>query len=113
MSTYREGGSGFVPAAGDTTTWIYDEATGHLTSKLYPDGNGPAYTYTIDGKPVSRTWARGVVTEYTYDAWGNVRRVDYSDTTPSIVIDYDSMGRETNITDAAGTTAVFMTRCAF
>ena len=44
MTTYRAGGPGFVPAAGDITTWIYDEATGLLTSKLYPDGNGPAYT---------------------------------------------------------------------
>ena len=30
---------------------------------------------------------------------------------PSIVIDNDSMGRETNITDAAGTTAVLYDSC--
>ena len=35
------GGPGSVPASGDTTTWIYDEATGILLAKAYADGHGP------------------------------------------------------------------------
>ena len=38
-----------------------------MTNKLYSDGKGPSYTYTPDGKLARRTWARGIVTEYTYD----------------------------------------------
>lgn len=51
MTTYRNaGGPGFVPAAGDTTRWLRDEATGLVTNKVYADGKGPCYTYTPDGK---------------------------------------------------------------
>ncbi len=45
---------------GDPTTWVYDEATGLLTDKIYADGNGTRYTYTPEGKLQSRTWAWGV-----------------------------------------------------
>ena len=48
------------------------EATGLVTQKLYADGQGPCYTYTDDGKLATRTWARGVTTSYTYDAWGTL-----------------------------------------
>ena len=48
------------------------EATGLVTQKLYADGRGPCYTYTDDGNLATRTWARGVTTSYTYDAWGTL-----------------------------------------
>ena len=63
------GGAG---VAWDTTRWLYDDATGLLTNKVYADGLGPSYAYTPDGKLASRTWARGLVTSYSYDFAGNL-----------------------------------------
>ena len=34
----------------DRTQWLFDDATGLLTHKLYDDGHGPSYSYTPDGK---------------------------------------------------------------
>ena len=67
MTTYHD-----ESEPGDTTTWLYDPATGLLVQKLYEDGKGTSYTYTPDGKLATRTWARGVVTEYDYDALGSL-----------------------------------------
>ena len=100
MTTYRNEASGI----GDTTTWTYDEASGVLLSKTYTDGKGLAYTYTDDGRLATRTNARGIVTTYAYDAWGQLLSVDYADATPDIAYTYDAMGRQTSASDAAGTT---------
>ena len=81
------------------------EATGLVTQKLYADGQGPCYTYTDDGNLATRTWARGVTTSYTYDAWDNLTATTYSDGTPSVTFAYDALGRRTSVTDAKGTTA--------
>ncbi|MCF7837730.1 MAG: RHS repeat protein, partial [Candidatus Marinimicrobia bacterium] len=53
-----------ILSAFDKTAWHYDLATGLLTIKVYADGHGTAYTYTHDGQLVTRTWARGIATEY-------------------------------------------------
>ena len=100
MTTYRNEASG----VGDTTTWAYDEASGVLLSKTYADGKGLTYTYTDDGKLATRTNARGIVTTYTYDDWGQLLAIDYADATPDIAYTYDAMGRQTQVTDGAGTT---------
>ena len=100
MTTYRNEASG----VGDTTTWTYDEASGLLLAKTYADGNGLTYTYTDDGRLATRTDARGIVTSYAYDAWGQLLSVDYADDTPDIAYVYDAMGRQTSATDAVGTT---------
>lgn len=106
MMTYRrEGrGNGEEGSVGDTTTWLYDEASGVMTNKVYADGKGPIYTYTIDGKLSQRIWARGIVTDYTYDGWGNLTNTVYSDGTPTISLFYDSLGRQIKANDAAGIT---------
>ena len=100
MKTYRNEASG----VGDTTTWTYDEASGVLLAKTYADGKGLTYTYTNDGKLATRTNARGIVTTYSYDIWGQLLSVDYADTTPDIAYAYDAMGRRISATDAVGTT---------
>ena len=107
MTTFRNEAVGRAdPSApqGDTTTWIYDEATGHLIQKLYADGKGPAYTYTDSGNLATRTWARGVVTTYAYDGWNSLTNMAYSDGTPTISLAYDALGRQTEAHDAAGVT---------
>jgi len=87
----------------DRTAWLYDQATGLLTNKLYSDNKGPSYTYTPDGKLATRKWARGIVTTYGYDAAGQLTSVSYSDNTPGTAFSYDRLGRQTTITDAQGT----------
>ena len=106
MMTYRrEGrGNGEEGSVGDTTTWLRDEATGLVTNKVYADGKGPKYTYTPDGKLATRTWARGIVTTYSYDANGALTNTVYSDGTPTILLAYNRAGRQIRAEDAAGVT---------
>ena len=114
MTTYRDeslaqtsdDGRARSPSApsGDTTTWLYDEASNCMTNKVYADKNGTKYEYDAHGRLTKRTWARGIDTTYTYDAWGRLTRTDYSDSTPSVVLCYDAMGRQTRAVDAAGIT---------
>ena len=89
----------------DKTQWLYDEATGLLTNKVYADGNGTAYSYTSDGKLETRTWAREETTTYSYDdCCGALTNINYSATnTPDVTFTYDRIGRKDTVTDAAGT----------
>ena len=102
MMTYRNESLG--PDSGDVTTWLYDEASGSMTNKVYADGKGPTYSYTPDGKLSQRIWARGVVTDYAYDRWGKLTNTVYSDGTPTVSLAYDAFGRQTEARDAAGAT---------
>jgi YD repeat-containing protein len=78
----------------DITRWCYDGTTGLLTSKLYADGNGTAYTYTDSGRLATRTWARGPVTTYSYDSLGQLTEIDYSQwLTPDVTYTHDRLGR--------------------
>jgi len=113
MHTYRaeagfDGGTFPIGAAGDITRWHYEEATGLLEAKEYADGSQVTYAYTTGGKLLTRTWAREdsgqpLTTTYGYDgATGELVLIDYSDATPDITFAYDRLGRQTQITDAAG-----------
>ena len=102
MMTYRNESLG--PDSGDVTTWLYDEASGAMTNKVYADGKGPTYSYTPDSKLMQRTWARGIVTDYSYDNWGNLTNTVYSDGTPTISLAYDALGRQIEARDVAGIT---------
>ncbi|MCF7855856.1 MAG: RHS repeat-associated core domain-containing protein, partial [Candidatus Pacebacteria bacterium] len=92
-------------SAFDKSEWQYDLATGLLTNKLNADGNGTTYTYTPQGQLASRTWARGIVTEYSYDALNQLTAVAYSDATPAATFTYDRLGRQATVTDTLGTRA--------
>lgn len=92
------------------TTWAYDPVTGLPNQKLYPDGKGPSYTYTAAGRPLTRTWARGIVTTYGYTVAGDPATIDYSNTTGTdVTYAYDRQGRQTSVTDAAGIRAITYT----
>ncbi len=99
--------------SGDKTTWIHEEATGLLLKKLYADATEQdpsiAYTYTADGKLLTRTWRRGVTTGYLYHdgtsgtlLTGELRSVSYSDGTPSVQYTYNRMGQFATVTDVLG-----------
>ncbi|MDZ4199218.1 MAG: hypothetical protein U1E27_08040, partial [Kiritimatiellia bacterium] len=57
----------------------------------------------INGKLATRTWARGVVTSYSYDFAGSLTNVAYSDSTPGFTNTVDRLGRVVTVTDAQGT----------
>jgi RHS repeat-associated protein len=98
VRTYRSSNLALVPEEAtpnyDATTWAYEPATGLLSRKQYDDGKGIDYTYTTDGKLLTRTWARGIVTTYGYTPSGKLTSTDYSDATPDVSITYDRLGRQ-------------------
>jgi len=102
MMTYRNESLG--PNSGDVTTWRYDEASNCMTNKVYADGKGPSYSYAPNGILSRRTWARGIVTDYSYDNWGSLTNTVYSDDTPTVSLAYNALGRQTEARDAAGVT---------
>jgi RHS repeat-associated protein len=77
-----------LTAPGDRTwTYAYD-ANGNLARVT--DANGNATPTTDDG-----------TTRYTWDSLGRVTKVDYSDDTPDVLMEYDAMSRLTKLTDGA------------
>jgi RHS repeat-associated protein len=91
----------------DVTRWQFDEATGLLISKQYPDGNGPSFTYYSNGLLHTRTWARGVVSTYEYDSKGSLKSIQHSDSTPSVSFERDRTGRIVQATVDGGITNIF------
>jgi len=103
LKTFR-GGSGWNANAwptstgeADVTTWTYDAASGLVTQKIYADGKGPEYAYSVDGKLLSRKWPRtasgaALTTTYGYNALtGELLSIDDSDTTPDIAYTYNRL----------------------
>jgi len=109
MTTWKEWdfstGEGLNGAA--TTEWLYD-ARGNLLEKRYArsaNGGydpGPSYIYSAAGRVLKRHWARGVRTDYSYNAAGDLIRTTYSDATPEIHFSYDRQGRPVRVSDATG-----------
>jgi RHS repeat-associated protein len=83
LHTFRQSDLAFVPAPnatdGDKTIWDYEPATGLLLSKRDHEGKGATYTYTSDGKVLTRTWARGRLTTYGYTN-GRLTAINYTGT---------------------------------
>ncbi|MFZ4396621.1 MAG: RHS repeat-associated core domain-containing protein, partial [Kiritimatiellia bacterium] len=105
MQTWRD-----TNGTPDVTQWLYDQATGLLTNKLYADGKGPSYTYTPDGKLQVRTWSRltsdlrPLTSTYSYEPTsGSMTNISYSDGTPAVSFTLDRLRRQTTITDGTGT----------
>ncbi len=80
-------------------SWLYDGYRGWLTNKLYADGKGPLYSYTLAGRLAVRSWARGTRTTNAYDAAGNLLTVTYNDGTPDMTNVYDRRGRLVGVTN--------------
>lgn len=113
MSTFRTaitahttdawGSTTYPSTTGDTTTWAYDAATGLLVSKTDAAPKTVTYTYDIRGNLKTRTWARNVVTTYTYSSvTGEQTAISYSDGTPGLVYDYNRLGQNTSVVQGTG-----------
>jgi RHS repeat-associated protein len=86
-----------------TTTWQYSATRGFLLAKRDAADKGANYTYTAAGRLLTRTWARGVTTTYSYDNGGRMVSANYSDSTPDITMAYDAMGRQTTQSNGVAT----------
>lgn len=100
MRTYRNG------ITGDLTSWMYDEATGLLLKKTDAAGKEISYSYYPHGSLKTRTSARGIVTTYSYDAFGDLVGINYGDTTPDVTSSRDRLGRPSEVVDASGTRTI-------
>jgi RHS repeat-associated protein len=116
LLTFR-GGTGWTgsawptsPGTGDSTTWVYDPASGALLQKVDAQGDTVSYTYdTTTGRLLTRSWARTLggipVTETNgYDGFGDLTEQDYSDGTASVYYNnFNRAGQPREIVDASGT----------
>lgn len=85
----------------DVTEWIYQPGTGLLGAKKDAANKSVTYTYDAAGRVVTRTWARGVSTTYSYNGFGDLTGIDYSDATPDVVFaNFDRLGRPRAVTQA-------------
>ncbi len=94
-------------ATPDVTTWVFQPATGLLTSKIDAATRATVYQYydTSDLRLKTRTWARtpAITTTYTYDpTTADLTFIDYSDATTDVTMTYDRRGRVATVLDAGG-----------
>ncbi|KAA3295105.1 RHS repeat protein, partial [Akkermansia sp. BIOML-A8] len=89
---------------GDTTTWLYDTATGLEFKKIYADGSSTVKTYDKLNRLETLTKARGIVTTYQYaPATGELVSVSHSDDTQPWIYSYNHLGQAISVSDASGT----------
>ena len=90
-----------------TLAWNYDPYRGWLNSKVYDEGHGTTYGYTLAGRLATRLWARGTDTTYSYDGAGGMASASYNDgLTPGLTNGYDRLGRRASITNGATVTSL-------
>ena len=88
---------------GDTTAWLYDEATGLELKKTYADGSFTSKTYDKFNRLETLTKARGIVTTYAYaPLTGELISVSHNDGTPGWKFTYNHIGQMTYVRDASG-----------
>lgn len=98
VTTYHDESSGIC----SSLSYEYDEASRALVRQINADHTSTVYVFNAGGKMTSRTLARGIVAEYLHDAWNAVTNISYSDSTPTVSIQYDEMGRLSCVQDATG-----------
>ncbi len=109
LTTYRVGESTITTdptgrTDGDTTAYVYHDATGLLLSETKADGTVETRSYDNHNRLSTTTSARGNVTTHSYDTLtGELLTVSYSDSTPEKTYVYNHLGQVTSITDASGT----------
>ena len=88
---------------GDTTTWLYDTATGLELKKTYADGSCVSKTYDRLNRLETLTKARGIVTTYQYaPLTGELLSVSHSDGTQPWLYSHNHLGQMIFVSDASG-----------
>jgi len=91
-----------------TRTFNYDSLS-RLRSAIIPETGTTTYTYDDNGNLIAKTDARGVVSNYSYDALNRPVTRNYSDGTPTVTYAYDapgianSKGKLTSVTSSVST----------
>lgn len=91
-----------MSTATGVTTWNYSPSRGWLDAKVDAAGKAVSYTYTPAARLLSRKWARGVITNYGYDKYGDLKSTNYSDGTPGVSMSYNQNGQLWKVSDTAG-----------
>jgi len=95
--------TGLLDANGVWTRWRYN-SDDEATQKTYSDGSHESWSYnTYQGTLASSTNGRGQTTNYAYDAWQQLKTVDYPQSA-DVGLTYDALGRAQTMTDGLGTT---------
>ena len=108
-----EGFTGTRTDARGHVTMIEYDARGNLTRETDPKGNVTQYEYNDTANPDRETCVIDPVGErweYTYDAKGNITRLELPLSTSNnnqFRLEYDSLGNVTSYTDEIGRTSTF------
>lgn len=86
----------------NVTTWEYHEPTGLLWEKLDAVNLGASYTWNDANQLLTRFWARGTTTTYTYNLAGELTGKTYTDSTPTVALTYNRRGLPATVTDGGG-----------
>ncbi|HFQ5191456.1 TPA: RHS repeat-associated core domain-containing protein, partial [Vibrio vulnificus] len=91
-----------IDANQNKTEFEYN-SVGQLTTKRYADGSEIKHDYQ-QGYIHTTTNARGITKSFQYNDKNQLTRVSYSDATPEVSYQYDTLGRFSSVSDAQGTT---------
>jgi hypothetical protein len=65
------------------------------------------YTYCGDGSLASRTWRRGIRTDYGYNSFRDLSSITYPDSTPDVSFsNFGRLGRPGTVTEGSSTTTL-------
>ncbi len=109
MTTWQEFDhqNGVGQSGGATTEWEYHPDSGLIAKKIYPEEGGVSeavdYTHDVLGRLKTRLWARGVLTEYSYNTAGDLTDIEYSDGTVDVEYNYTRNGLLNYVVDGIGT----------
>ena len=115
LHTYQAEPGANLGETGNVTTWGYVPGTNLLQQKLDAASRGALYGYDAKGRLQTRTWARTlnglaggppVTTTYIYNLAGDMKTIDYSDSTPDVTLGYDARGRVVRRADGSGVTTL-------
>ncbi len=88
------------------TTYGYD-ADRNRTLMIDPSGNRTAYSYDLDDELTQTTQADGSTLTTDYNADGTIHDEKNGSGTATQTFGYDSLGRETSVTDALGNATTY------
>ena len=86
-------------STGQTVSWNYDNTTGLLLSTTDASGHSRRFTYDHGLLLTNVVLKTGESVSFEYDRWGRETLHRYSDGTPSVVKEYDALGRLIHVSD--------------
>ena len=113
LLTVQQNGSGTeqcgdLPTCSQTRTYTYSSLSRLLTA-ADPESGTVSFEYYANGNLKNRTDARGIQTNYEYDAANRLTSRTYSDSTPAVTYDYDTgtngKGRLVSVSSSVSTYA--------